>query len=275
MILEIKDLRVSFLNKQKSADEKLRAVDGVSLSIAEGSFTSLVGASGSGKSVTALSICRLVHSFETTGEIYFETKHQGRKNLLRISEAELSAIRGKEISYIFQDPASSLNPVFRVGEQVEEAYLTHFDAAPREAKDKALALLQAMRIRDPERVSQSFPHELSGGMKQRAMMAMALITDPRLLIADEPTTALDAETESEVMDILVALRREKRLSVLFITHNLSLASFFSEIIFVMAKGRVVERLMKETGDFHPKEAITRKLFNASLRNVKPKTLIEV
>lgn len=275
MILEIKNLSVSFLNPSEVSGPLVRAVREASIHLEEGSFTSLVGESGSGKSVTALSICRLTSPHEISGEIYFYSR-KGPQNLLGLSAPGLLDVRGCQIAYVFQDPASSLNPVMRVGEQIKEAYETHFKITGAAARKKTLEVLEAVRIKDAGRVYHSFPHQLSGGMKQRAMIAMALISEPRLLIADEPTTALDVSTEAEIMDLLLDLQRRRSVTVLFITHNLSLAASASQFIYVMEKGRVVEGMKKETDGFHPRELYTKKLFSAQLgEHIKPKSLIEI
>ncbi|MBI4352783.1 MAG: ABC transporter ATP-binding protein [Candidatus Omnitrophica bacterium] len=273
-ILEIKNLRVSFKAKPDAGGKRFYAVDGVSLDLEEGSFTALVGESGSGKSVTALSVCRLLFPESLSGRVYFHSDG-GKTDLLTLPEAELLRFRGREIAYVFQDPASSLNPVFRIGEQLEETYLAHFPAAKSEARDKAFHWLRAVKIKDPERVYRSFPHELSGGMKQRAMIAMALLSNPRVLIADEPTTALDAVTEQDVLRLLVHFQKEKRLAVLFITHDLPLVSSFAETLYVMEKGRIVEGLRKERGSFRPAEAYTQRLFRAQLLSSQPKETMEI
>ena len=275
IILEIKILSVEFLNTGTQIHETFRAVDKVNLVVREGVITSLVGESGSGKSVTALSICGLLKPYRRDGEIYFYPREGPRINLLSASEKEILNIRGKEISYIFQDPASSLNPVMRVGDQVREAYLAHFESSSGMGEKRAKEMLEAAKIKDVNRVYHSFPHELSGGMKQRAMIAMALISGPRLLIADEPTTALDVMTEAEIMELLGTIQKERRLAVLFITHNLSLAAAFSKSIYVMEKGRVAEHLERGESGFSPAQAYTKKLFSAHFHHTTPKSLIGV
>lgn len=258
MILDIRNLSVTFMGKRG----EVRAVNGASLSIEENSFTSLVGESGSGKSVTALSVCSLVQA-RREGNILYKNRAEENLDLTQLQPKEMLEIRGREIAYVFQDPGSSLDPVFRVGEQVAETCIAHFRMTKREAREKALAALAAVHMPDPERVYRSFPHELSGGMKQRAMLASALIAGPRLLIADEPTTALDAVTERDILLLLKQLQSEKKLSVLFITHRLELATHLSDAVYVMQKGVVVERLSRETG-FEAHHDYSKKLWNASL-----------
>ncbi len=274
MILEIKDLRVSFLGFDDGQTKRFEAVDGLSAEIEVGSFTSLVGQSGSGKSVTALSVCKLVNPYRLLGGIYLHRPGGEKIDLLRLEGEALRAVRGHEIGYVFQDPASSLNPVLTAGFQIEEAYLTHFPETRAQARSKTLEALHAVKLNDAERVYRSYPHQLSGGMKQRVMIAMALVCGPRLLIADEPTTALDVMTERDILSLLTGLRKDRGLTLLFITHNLSLAMRHSDRIYVMEKGRVRERLEK-TDNFAFREAYTKKLFNAELTNAKPKTLIDV
>ena len=269
-LLEIRDLVVSF----KKDGENIVAADKVNLSIEAGSFTAIVGESGSGKSVTALSVCRLIRGGEVSGAILWHGDGK-EKDLMKLSGEELHKIRGKDISYIFQDPGSSLNPVIKVGEQVSEAYAAHFGASSREAFARTKEYLAAVKIKDIERVCASFPHELSGGMNQRVMIAMALIGAPKLLIADEPTTSLDVTVESDILKLLISVQKEKALSLLFITHDLALAAAYAETIYVMQKGCVVEHLKKRNGRFEPKEVYTKKLFTAGLLGLKPKSFIEV
>jgi ABC-type dipeptide/oligopeptide/nickel transport system ATPase component len=256
-ILEIKNLRVSFLG--------VEAVRGVSLTVKKGSFTSLVGESGSGKTTTALSVCRLLETKDILGEILYFKEADEVLDLTKIPNPKMQKIRGREIAYIFQDPSSSLNPLMRVGKQIEEGLL---------GNAKVMDLLYSLKIKEPERVYLSFPHELSGGMKQRAMIAMALINDPKLLIADEPTASLDPETQAEIMVLLKEFQKSRGLSILFVTHNLSLALDTSSVIHVMEKGRIVESLKKEE-NFSAHEPYAKKLFAAQVRNWKPKTIIPI
>ncbi len=264
-----------FPNPGNFSSEPVCAVDGVDLEVQEGSFTSLVGESGSGKTVTALSICRLIQALSVSGQIYFPSSNFGRQNLLKMKAKDLVRVRGREIAYIFQDPSSSFNPVMKVGAQIDEACLAHSGVSRAEAKARTMALLESVSLKDGERVYGSFAHELSGGMKQRAMIAMALISNPKLLIADEPTTALDVMTEVEILKLLTGLQQDRRLSIFFITHDLSLAAQYAQTIFVMEKGRVVEGMEKQNGRFTPDQAYTKRLFKARFGFGAPKTLIEV
>ncbi len=274
MILEIENLSVEFL-KSGPGREAFRAVDRLSLSVPEGSFTALVGESGSGKTVTALSICRLMRPHRLSGAIRFAYEGGAPLELLSCPEEALLKVRGARIGYVFQDPASSFNPLMKVGEQLDETRLAHFGGSSADARRRSLALLERVRIQDPERVYRSFPHELSGGMKQRAMIAMALIAEPRLLVADEPTTALDAATEHEVMELLVNLRKEASLTILFITHNLPLAAERADCIYVMQRGRLVEKMKKQARGFEPVDIYSRRLFNAGSYGSSPKSFIEI
>ncbi|OGW82375.1 MAG: hypothetical protein A3C47_02315 [Omnitrophica bacterium RIFCSPHIGHO2_02_FULL_51_18] len=274
MILEIKNLTVEFL-KSGGRREVFAAVNSLDLGVSEGSFTALVGESGSGKSVTALSICRLLKPYRMSGVIRFAAEQGKITDLFSCSERELSGIRGRKIGCVFQDPASSLNPLMKIGGQLDETYRAHFCSSPKETRERSLAGLEAAKIKDPERVYRSYPHELSGGMKQRAMIAMALTPGPRFLIADEPTTALDGVTESEILQLLVNLKNEKSLTVLFITHNLPLAAAHADRIHVMQKGRLVETMKKEAEGFLPREVYSKRLFKAGFYGVNPKSFIEV
>ena len=271
-IPEILNLSVFFREKNGL---KVAAVDSLNISIERGSFLSLVGESGSGKTVTAMSVCRLLAAAEIRGEIRYLRPDLPQADLLKISAKELTGIRGRRIAYVFQEPGSSLNPVMKVGEQIREAHQAHFKVDTDSAKKKTLDLLASVRIRDAERVYESFPHELSGGMKQRAMIAMALILEPDLLIADEPTTALDPGTALEIMELLVAAQKRRGLSVLFITPHIAFAARFSDSLAVMKSGRIVEKLTKTGENFTPKEEYTRKLFRADLKGLAPKTRIEI
>ncbi len=272
MILDVRNLSVSFV---KEDGTRTNAVNGLNFRVEKGSFTSLVGESGSGKSVTALSVAGLVSANTTTGDILYYGGDAVPQNTRALATEELTRLRGKEISYIFQDPGTCLNPVLKIGEQITETYLAHFRDSASSARDKALEQLSAVKIKDPERVFKAYPHELSGGMKQRVMMAMALITGSRLLIADEPTTALDVATENEILTLFLKARRERGLSILFITHDLSLAAAYSDAIYVMQSGRAVECLVPKSGVVQGTHPYTQKLFAARLQGVAPKTIIGV
>jgi oligopeptide/dipeptide ABC transporter ATP-binding protein len=234
-ILDVRDLRTHFDTDAGTA----RAVDGISFSIGAGECVALVGESGCGKSVTSMSIMRLLPSPPArvaSGEILFESR-----DVLKYSADEMCSLRGKDIAMIFQEPQSALNPVFTVGDQVSEAYLVHNPGArPREAWEKAVEALRAVGIPDPESRARDYPHQLSGGMKQRICIAMALICSPKLLIADEPTTALDVTIQAQILDLLRSLRKSYNLSLLLITHDLGVVAEMADRVCVMYAGKIVE-----------------------------------
>jgi oligopeptide/dipeptide ABC transporter ATP-binding protein len=230
-LLQVRDLRVDF----ETDSGAVPAVRGVDLELSAGETVALVGESGCGKSVTALSIMRLLEGQLSAGSVRF----QGRE-LRGLPEAEMRRIRGAQIGMIFQEPMSSLNPVFTIGRQIEEVLLLHQRLAPRAARAQAQALLERVGISSPEQRSQQYPHQLSGGMKQRVMIAMAIACKPKLLIADEPTTALDVTIQAQIMDLLRSLKRELELAVLLITHDLGVVAHFAERVNVMYAGKIVE-----------------------------------
>jgi oligopeptide/dipeptide ABC transporter ATP-binding protein len=232
MLLEIKNLKLDFL----SGDRPLRAVDDVSLAINAGETVCLVGESGCGKSVTALSIARLVPSppaHYSGGEILL----QGR-DVLKMSKDELREIRGGVVSYVFQDPSASLNPVFRVGAQIKESLKLHRREKANDAE--IIRLLKLVGIPAPESRVKDYPHQMSGGMQQRVMIAMALASEPKLLVADEPTTALDVTIQAQILDLLRDLKKRLGMSILLITHNLGIVGDMADRVAVMYAGQVVE-----------------------------------
>lgn len=254
MLLEIRDLRVDFQTEQG----QLRALDGVSLTVHPGETVALVGESGSGKSVTALSIGRLLPSPPAryvSGEILLD----GR-DVLKLPKSELRAVRGRQVNYIFQDPGGSLNPIYRVGDQILEALRLHQPA--RASREEVIRLLEQVRIPAPELRAAAYPHQLSGGMQQRVMIAMALATQPGLLVADEPTTALDVTVQSQIIELLAQLKRTLRMSVLLITHNLPMVRGLADRIVVMYAGQVVESGPAEEILYHPKQPYTRALLES-------------
>ncbi|RKY39542.1 MAG: peptide ABC transporter ATP-binding protein [Candidatus Omnitrophota bacterium] len=231
-ILEVKNLKVYFSQKGKV----LKAVDGISFFIREGESLGLAGESGSGKTVTALSLTRLVsHPYLLSGEVLFRGK-----NIFRLKSADLRKIRGAEIAYIFQNPLSSLNPVFTVGNQMIEIIRLHHRKTKREAEVYALKMLEKVGIPDAYKNLRSYPHQLSGGMNQRVMIAMALSCHPSLLIADEPTTNLDATTQVQILQLIERIKKEERLSLLFITHDLEILRRFTNRVAIMYAGQIVE-----------------------------------
>ena len=234
-LLEVRDLRTYF-----AVDGgEFRAVDGVSLTVGPGRTLGVVGESGCGKTVTALSILRLIPMPPgriAGGEILFDGT-----DLLKLRPAELRERRGNQISMIFQEPMTSLNPAFTVGDQISESILRHRQVTKAEAKEHAIEMLRRVRIPSPERRYDEFPHKLSGGMRQRVMIAMALACDPKLLIADEPTTALDVTIQAQILDLMRQLREETKAAIVVITHDLGVIAEIAHEVMVMYAGKVVER----------------------------------
>jgi ABC-type dipeptide/oligopeptide/nickel transport system ATPase component len=232
-LLDVRNLTVTFAGPRSS----VTAVDDVSFHIDTGETLGLVGESGSGKSVTAFSIVRLLQppGRVTAGTITFD----GR-DLLRLSEPQMRAVRGARISLIFQEPMTALNPVMRVGDQIAEALVVHGLATPAAARARAIELLDAVRVHDAARRVRDYPHQLSGGMRQRVMIAVALACEPPLIIADEPTTALDVTIQAEVLALLRELKARLRLSLLLITHDFGVIAEMADRVAVMHRGRIVE-----------------------------------
>lgn len=233
-LLDVRDLSVDFVN----GDAVTHAVRGVSFQLGREKLA-IVGESGSGKSTVGRA---LLHLHPKKARIGASLMQFGDIDLLNASEAQMRAIRGKRISMIMQDPKYSLNPVVRVGDQIAEAWLTHHPGHKSEAKAKALEMLDVVRIRDPERVYQLYPHEISGGQGQRIMIAMMLITDPELVIADEPTSALDVSVRLQVLGLLDDLVKSRGLGLIFISHDINLVRSFCDRVLVMYAGRVVESI---------------------------------
>ena len=233
-LLDIRDLQVFF----HTSEGVVRAVDDISLRIEPGETLGVVGESGSGKSVTAMSIMQLLPP-ETARIEQGEVVFLGR-DVVRLPPKEMQKVRGGQIGMIFQEPMTSLNPVYRVGDQVAEAILIHEKVTRREARQRVLELFREVDIPDPERRIDTYPHEMSGGQKQRVMIAMALSCNPRLLIADEPTTALDVTIQAQILDLMRALRDERGMSILFITHDLGVIAEIADHVAVMFRGHLVE-----------------------------------
>jgi peptide/nickel transport system ATP-binding protein len=232
-LLEVKDLRVHF----PTEDGLVKAVDGVSFSLQPGETLGVVGESGSGKSVTFLTVMGLITSSQAVieGEVIF----QGQ-DLLKLPKDEMRNIRGSKISMIFQDPMTSLHPFYKVGYQIAEAIRTHQDVGKKEAHDQSVEMLRRVGIPKPEERADQYPHEFSGGMRQRAMIAMALSLNPDMLIADEPTTALDVTVQAQILDLVDRLRAEFNASVVIITHDLGVVAEHCDDIQVMYAGKIVE-----------------------------------
>jgi oligopeptide transport system ATP-binding protein len=233
-LLEVSDLYVSF----RSQHQEVKAIRGVEFTIGEGEVVAFVGESGSGKSVTFQTVMRLLPQPPAKidrGQI----RYQG-KDLARLSEQELQKIRGKEIAMIFQDPMTSLNPTIRVGKQIAESLQKHRNLSAQEAKKRAIELLKMVGIPSPQERVEQFPHQFSGGMRQRAMIAMALACSPKLLIADEPTTALDVTIQAQIIDLLKRLQANTGASIVFITHDLGVVAEIADRVAVMYGGKIVE-----------------------------------
>ncbi|HXZ99848.1 MAG TPA: ABC transporter ATP-binding protein [Candidatus Binatia bacterium] len=231
-LLTVRDLTVSF----PTSDGLVQAVRGLSFDVAAGSTLGIVGESGSGKSVSALTMLGLNPGADISGSALF----QGR-DLLRMPPGELRRLRGADIAMIFQDPLSSLHPHYRVGWQISEAIRAHTDVSRAEAMRRSVELLKLVSIPQPDRRVQAYPHELSGGMRQRVMIAMALALQPKLLIADEPTTALDATVQAQLMELLVGMQREMGMAMIVITHDLGVVASIADSVLVMYAGRAAER----------------------------------
>ncbi|MGE4285380.1 MAG: ABC transporter ATP-binding protein [Phycisphaerae bacterium] len=233
-LLSIKNLSVSF-NTDKG---EVRAVSGVSCNIDKGKTVALVGESGCGKSVTSLAVLQLLPKPPAeikSGEVLYNGK-----DLLSMPVSEIRKLRGKDIAMIFQEPMTSLNPVYTVGEQIAEAILTHFSISSEEAMTKAVRMIESVGISDPARRAGEYPHQMSGGMRQRIMIAMALSCNPRLLIADEPTTALDVTIQAQILELLRDLQTENGMSILLITHDLGVVAENADYVVVMYASKVVE-----------------------------------
>ncbi len=256
MLLSLKDLRVAFrMGKVGGVVQRAEAVQGVSFDIAENRTVALVGESGSGKSVTAMSILNLLpDNAERSGRILW----QGR-DLLHTPMAELQTLRGREIACVFQDPMTSLNPVFTVGDQLIEPLVKHLRLAGRAALERAEQLLVEVGMPEPRRRLAAYPHELSGGQQQRVMIAMALACEPKLLIADEPTTALDVTIQRQILELIAGLQRKHRMSVLFISHDLGVVGEIADEVLVMRNGVIREQGPVATIFAAPQDAYTRAL----------------
>lgn len=255
-LLEIDDLHVRFETHQ----ETVHAINGVHLEVDENEVLGVIGESGCGKSVTALATMGLIDS--PPGEItHGNIRYEGR-DLLGLSETELDEIRGDEISMIYQDPMESLNPSLTVGYQVMEPLLAHRDVSKAEAREKAIETLEACGLADAERLMDEYPHSLSGGMQQRVMIAMAIITEPNLLIADEPTTALDVTIQAQIMELLTDLQETFDTSMVFITHDIPVVTEIADRIAVMYAGKIIESGTVQQFIDNPLHPYTQKLMES-------------
>ena len=261
-VLRIEDLRTYF----HTDAGVVRAVNGVTLSVAEGETLAIVGESGSGKSVTGLTIMRLLARTPGRiegGSIRFRARNGKVVNLLDLSEDRMAELRGRDIAMIFQDPMSSLNPVFSVGDQIAESIRIHHRATRQEARARAIDLLRQVGITDPESRVDAYPHQLSGGMRQRVMIAIALACDPKLLIADEPTTALDVTIQAQIIALLKALQRERNMAMIFVTHDLKLVEEIADQVAVMYASQIVEQGPTTEILARPRHPYTRALLDCT------------
>jgi peptide/nickel transport system permease protein len=258
-MLSLRDLHTHFTVE----GEIYRAVDGLDLDIAPGEAVALVGESGSGKTVTAMSILQLIP--DPPGRIVGGSVRLDGEELLGSSAARLREVRGGRIACVFQDPQTTLNPVLKVGAQIVEMIRAHSDASRPEARKRALELLQAVHILNAQRVLDEYPHQLSGGMRQRVVIAMALANNPDLLIADEPTTALDVTVQAEILDLLMDLRERMGMALLFITHDLGVVAELCDRVVVMYAGRAVEEAPTRELFANPQHPYTRQLIACTPR----------
>jgi oligopeptide/dipeptide ABC transporter ATP-binding protein len=254
-LLEIDSLRTHFFTQ----DGVVKAVDGVSFSIAHAQTLGVVGESGCGKSITAMSVMRLI---ERPGRIVEGKVLLNGDELLHKSEQDMRDVRGGQISMIFQEPMTSLNPVFTCGDQIAEAVQEHTAVSRREAEDRAVEMIRQVGISDAKRRATQYPHEMSGGMRQRVMIAMALSTDPDLLIADEPTTALDVTIQAQILELMRSLREKNRMAIMLITHDLGVVAEMADEVVVMYAGKVVERGDVRTIFSSPHHPYTKGLLNS-------------
>jgi peptide/nickel transport system ATP-binding protein len=269
-LLRVEDLRVSF----KTDDGVVHAVDGVSYEVREGSTLGIVGESGSGKTVSSLTTMGLTRSRNTTigGRILF-----GGRDLLTCSAEEIRSVRGNDIAMIFQDPLSSLHPFYKVGFQIAETILAHKSVSKAAARDRAIDLLELVGIPDPHRRVDQYPHEFSGGMRQRAMIAIALANEPKLLIADEPTTALDVTVQAQILALIADLQSRLGMAVIMITHDLGVVAEIADQIAVMYAGRIVEHADTRTLFAAPEHPYTWGLLKSipSLETARGEPLVPI
>ena len=265
-LLDVENLRVTFPTRRG----EFEAVRGVSFTLGQERL-GIVGESGSGKSMTGRAILRLIRP---PGRVEADHMRLEGRELLEMSEKQMQGVRGQQISMVMQDPKFSLNPVMRIGEQIIEIYRFHTGAGKRAARAKALEMLEAVSIREPERVMRAYPHEMSGGMGQRIMIAMMLVTEPKILIADEPTSALDVSVQTQVLQIMDKLVKERGMGLIFISHDLNLVASFCDRVLIMYAGRIVETCAADRlhEAQHP---YTRGLLNSLPRLDAPREKLDV
>ncbi len=254
-LLSIENLQTFFYDKNNIT----KAVDGLTVHVNSGEIVALVGESGSGKSVSALSVLRLV---PPPGKIIGGSILYKDKNLLHLSKKEMQAVRGKEIGLVLQEPLSALNPLFKAGEQIAEVMRHHFKWPRKKARVETMLLMEKVRLEDVERIYNAYPHELSGGQRQRVLIAAALAARPNLLIADEPTTALDTTIQKQILELLKNLQNEFHLSLLLITHDLGVVAEIADRVYVMSSGKVVESAPTNELFQNPQHPCTRALIEA-------------
>ncbi|MBO8156334.1 MAG: ABC transporter ATP-binding protein [Bacillaceae bacterium] len=255
-VLEVKNLKTYFfLDDNKVA----KAVDGVDFSVRRGETVALVGESGSGKSITSLSIMQLINR---PGRIVDGAVHFNGKNLLDMSDKQMASIRGNDIAMIFQEPMTALNPVFTIGNQIIEVLRKHKKMTKKQARKRAIELLKMVGFPRAEETVDEYPHQLSGGMRQRAMIAIAISCEPKLLIADEPTTALDVTIQSQILDLMMEMKEKFNMSLVLITHDLGVVAEYADRVMVMYGGQIVETSDKRTLFKHPKHPYTNGLLES-------------
>ena len=254
-LLEVNDLHTSFFTPVG----EVKAVNGVSFNLDRGKVLGIVGESGSGKSVTAYSIMQIL---EKTGKIVSGSIKVDGKELVGISEKEMKNVRGNKISIIFQDPMTSLNPTYTIGHQLMEAILLHTDRNKREAYDRAVEMLRLVNVNEPEKRMKQYPFEFSGGMRQRVMIAMALACEPDILIADEPTTALDVTIQAQILELMQSLQKELGMAIIMITHDLGVVAQMCDEVIVMYAGSICEQGTADEIFYNPKHEYTKGLMRS-------------
>ncbi len=267
-LLRVEDLRTTFYTDEAV----IRAVDGVSFSVKPGEVVGIVGESGCGKSVASLSIMRLI--YYPPGKIEGGKIYLNNRNLLALSEREMRTIRGNEIAMIFQEPMTSLNPVYKIGDQVSEAIRLHQGLESAAAWEEAGRMLDLVGIPRPKEILDNYPHQLSGGMRQRAMIAMALSCNPKLLIADEPTTALDVTIQAQILELMRDLKEKINTAIIFITHDLGVIAEMAQYVVVMYTGKIVESSDVETLFNRPLHPYTAGLINSKPKLEEEKTVLD-
>ncbi|MGA8151282.1 MAG: ABC transporter ATP-binding protein [Terriglobales bacterium] len=261
-LLDVRHLTVEFAGRNLGGAQSLTAVRDLSFSLAPGEVVALVGESGSGKSLTALALMRLLPPQARVGGEIWLANGKSNRDLLQIPELEIRALRGSRMAMIFQEPMTALNPVMRVGDQISEAITAHRQVTRKDAWEQAVGAMQEVSIADAARRARDYPHQLSGGMRQRIMIAMAIVNRPQLLIADEPTTALDVTIQAQILDLLAGLQKKLGLAMILISHDLAVVSKFADRVGVMYTGNLVELGSKHDIFSAPAHPYTRGLLNA-------------